>query len=131
MANVIITINEAGVRQLLEGPSGSVQAKLRDVATDVAAACRREAPVVTGKLRDSIVVRPGATTSRVGWSVVADTDYSLAVEKGTQPHVIVPRRASVLRFPTKTGVVYTTKVNHPGTKANPFMEKALRSVPLG
>lgn len=131
MANVVITIYEAGIRQLLEGTAGPVQTKLRDVATDVAAACRREAPVVTGNLRDHIVVRPGATTSRTGWTVIADVDYSLAVEKGTQPHVIVPRRASVLRFPTKSGVVYTTKVDHPGTKPNPFMEKALRSVPLG
>lgn len=132
MANVTITINEAGIRNLLEGVSGPVQIKLQRVANDVAKAVRREAPVKTGKLRDSILVRRGATTSRLGWSVIADTDYSSAVERGTKPHEIVPRRASVLRFPSKAGgVVYAHKVNHPGTQPNPFMDRALRSVPLG
>lgn len=132
MAGVSITLNEAGIRNLLEGMSGPVQRKLASVATDIAKVARSEAPVKTGKLRNSIVVRPGATTSRLGWSVVADTDYALAVEKGSRPHTIVPRRAAVLRFPSKSGgVVYAHSVNHPGTQPNPFMERALRSVPLG
>lgn len=132
MANVSITLNEAAIRGLLESQAGPVQRKLQSVADDIGKAARREAPVQTGKLRNSIVVRPGATTSRLGWSVVADTEYALAVEKGSSPHTIVPRRASVLRFPTKSGgVVYAHSVNHPGAPPNPFMDRALRSVPLG
>ena len=38
-------------------------------------------------------------------------------DEGTKPHPIVPRNATVLRFPAGGRVVYTRRVNHPGTKA--------------
>ncbi len=37
-------------------------------------------------------------------------------DEGTRPHPIVPRNATVLRFPAGGRVVYTKRVNHPGTK---------------
>jgi hypothetical protein len=59
--------------------------------------------------------------------VSANTEYAIFVHEGTGPHPIVPRTAKVLRFPTRGGrIVYTTKVNHPGTDAQPFLMDALR-----
>jgi hypothetical protein len=46
---------------------------------------------------------------------------------GTRPHKIVPRFASILRFVASSGqVVFTTLVNHPGTKAQRSNERINR-----
>jgi hypothetical protein len=48
------------------------------------------------------------------------------VEFGTAPHIIRPVNAKVLANP-KTGQIFGTLVHHPGTKANPFMERIIAS----
>jgi hypothetical protein len=48
--------------------------------------------------------------------------YAPMVEFGTRPHVIEAKNASVLAN-KKTGQFFGKRVNHPGTKANPFMER--------
>jgi hypothetical protein len=48
--------------------------------------------------------------------------YAPFVEFGTAPHDIKPVRARVLAN-SLTGQVFGTLVHHPGTKANPFMER--------
>jgi hypothetical protein len=55
-------------------------------------------------------------------------------DEGTRPHPIVPRNAKVLRFPAGGRVVYTKRVNHPGTKARGWSKmiatKWQRELPL-
>lgn len=63
---------------------------------------------------------------------------AIFLEKGTRPHVIVPRNKKVLRFapagsrrlsgaPRKGAkMIFTKRVNHPGTKAYPFLGPAAR-----
>jgi len=48
--------------------------------------------------------------------------YAPFVEFGTAPHDIRPVNKRVLAN-AKTGEIYGTLVHHPGTKANPFMER--------
>jgi hypothetical protein len=61
------------------------------------------------------------------------------VLNGTRPHVITPRREfssrrgkngrrrrAVLRFEVGGEVLYRRRVFHPGTRANPFLQRALR-----
>ncbi len=50
------------------------------------------------------------------------------VNDGTRPHRIVPKNGSVLRFTVGGRVVYARVVNHPGTRARPFLDQALREV---
>jgi hypothetical protein len=50
--------------------------------------------------------------------------YAAYVIKGTAPHEIRPVNASVLAFEVGGKLVFTPIVRHPGTKANPFLEKA-------
>jgi hypothetical protein len=69
---------------------------------------------------------------------VASAEYAAFVELGTRPHVIVPRTKKVLRWPatgsaTLSGrvasggqAIFARKVNHPGTKAQPFMVPGAR-----
>lgn len=53
---------------------------------------------------------------------------ALYVTGGTRPHRIQPRRpGGVLRFTVGGKVVYARFVNHPGTKPNDFMQRALRA----
>jgi hypothetical protein len=48
--------------------------------------------------------------------------YAPYVEMGTAPHIIKAVNARVLAN-AKTGQVFGPVVHHPGTKANPFMER--------
>lgn len=52
--------------------------------------------------------------------------YAPYVEFGTPPHTITAKNARVLAN-MKTGQIFGPVVHHPGTKANPFMERIVAS----
>ena len=52
--------------------------------------------------------------------------YAPYVEFGTVPHIIKAVNARVLAN-SKTGEIFGPLVHHPGTKANPFMERIVAS----
>ena len=120
---------------------------LRDIGLHAVREAKLLVPRRTGNLgrtirigsltKDHVEVRAGGT-SQVG--------YAAAVEYGTGPHTIVPRRAKVLAWggartlggrlragsrPTH----FARRVRHPGTRAKPYLvpgfEKALRNMGLG
>lgn len=83
-----------------------------------------------GALKASIVGRSGRWAgNEVEGTVTALMPYSLFVHEGTRPHVIVPKRATVLKFFwVKRGrTVYVQKVIHPGTRPIPFLAENLRA----
>lgn len=94
---------------------------------------KREAPVnkgsAGGNLRQS--VKSGMIGAATG-KVEVGADYGIYVEKGTRPHIIMPRTARVLasrQGGTRSGGQYQffgTRVNHPGTRANPFFERGIK-----
>lgn len=87
------------------------------------------APVDTGRLRASIRVESRRSLGfRTIYTVGSDVEYAAMVNDGTRPHVIRPRRAQVLRFQVGGRVVFARVVNHPGTRARPFLDRALREV---
>lgn len=87
------------------------------------------APVRTGRLRSSIRAEPPRFFSLRGVvSVGSDLEYAGFVNDGTRPHTIRPRRAKALRFVVGGQVVYARVVHHPGTRARPFLDRALREV---
>jgi hypothetical protein len=82
----------------------------------------------TGRLEESIYSGLGSWGSfgDLEGIVGAKAKYALFVHEGTRPHVILPRHAKMLVFKGRSGkMVYATKVNHPGTMANPFLVRAL------
>ena len=83
----------------------------------------REAPVVEGRLRGDITVFP----KRKGEVSVGNTaliEYAKYVYYGTKPHTIKPKKRKALKTPY--GVFRS--VNHPGTKPNPYLDRALQSM---
>lgn len=82
---------------------------------------KSEVPIKTGQLRRSIVMdyRPIAV------SIYPSVKYAEYVNFGTKPHTILPRTKKVLKFKIGGKVVFATRANHPGTKANPFVERTV------
>lgn len=79
---------------------------------------KRECPVNTGRLRDSLDIRMDGLEAKVGSFGV---DYAYAVEDGTRPHTI-KAKGKALSWPDAEHPV--TEVNHPGQQATHFMRRA-------
>lgn len=77
----------------------------------------------TGTLRRSIQRRVESAARGV---IFVGEKYGQYVEFGTRPHVILPKRGKVLRMKINGSDVFARRVNHPGSKAYPFMEPAYR-----
>jgi len=81
------------------------------------------APWKTGKLARSIVKEIDEDGEA---SIKALAPHAVYVIKGTAPHEIRPVNASVLAFKAAGGdMVFTRLVRHPGTKPNPFLQRAV------
>lgn len=135
----------------------SVAAQLRPIVRARAVAMHRLAVRMTEADLDRRVPRVKgnlARSKRVSYSLGANVlsariEYTARqaewTDKGTRPHVIVPRRARVLRFPavgrgrqpvsgrgfrgrrafSPVGVRFAMRVNHPGNKGNGWFTKAV------
>jgi len=101
--------------------SKELKQKLIERLADVAwASAFYGAPWRTGRLAGSIIKEVGDGEAEVQ----ALAAYAVFVEFGTAPHEIRPVNASVLAFEVGGKMVFTPVVRHPGTKPNPFMERA-------
>jgi len=114
---------------------------LRELQLETVAGAKAKVPRKTGHLGRSILV--GRLTKESA-QVTVNANYAAAVEFGTKRHVIVPKRARVLAWPAAEGgrrlsgrartkggkpvgpTAFATKVNHPGTKAQPYLVPAAK-----
>lgn len=83
------------------------------------------------RYRDSFRTTTQRESGGLRTRVTNTAPHSVWIEQGTAPHVIVPRRAQVLAFVVagngKAGLmVFTKRVQHPGTRAYRILEDALR-----
>jgi HK97 gp10 family phage protein len=96
----------------------------------VGGAARRNAPSSHGKLRQSIVESIKGMTGIIS----VNAQHAGAVEFGTRPHLIKPRRKKALafkpgagfRFWDESGRVVVKMVRHPGTAAQPYLRPAMQ-----
>lgn len=123
-------------RPIFARAMASTESVLRDVTLEPGVV-----PVRSGFLQRTFAFSSNAVQARWG----PTRHYAPHVQFGTKPHVISPRNKAFLAWKTsgagryvtsRTGRkyyrsspgvwVYVSKpVNHPGTKANPFMERIL------
>ena len=77
------------------------------------------APVKEGNLKNSIDYN--ITDNGLTGEIFAGADYAAAVEFGTQPHKIVAKNGKALVFKKDGKTIFAKSVNHPGTRAQPFL----------
>lgn len=104
--------------------------ELREASRQVVNRAKILAPVRTGRLRSSIRAEPPRIFSlRGSVTVGSDLEYAAMVNDGTRRHFIRPKTKQYLRFRGRDGsIVFARVVDHPGTKPNPFLDRALREV---
>ena len=124
-----VRVDRADLRRAIRGAS---RQELTNAGIQVVNRAKILAPVDTGRLRASIQGRFSRSwTLRPQFSVFTDVEYAQMVHDGTRPHIIRPRNAQALRFRVGNRIVFARVVNHPGTRARPFLDRALREVTAG
>ena len=127
-------VNDAELRFLLEDPSGPVVSDLRESTKRVARGAKRRSK---GRIAEGVKAHEPKRDGR-GWHGDVETaaesadgaPIGLFTEVGTKPHVIEPRDKQALAWPG--GKHPVKRVNHPGTRAQPFMVPgALKAVEQG
>lgn len=81
-----------------------------------------------GRLRDSIGDRREHTAGVMSVIVYATAPYAKFVINATKPHPIVARNARALHWVDAGGDRFARSVRHPGTRANPFPQRAISSI---
>ena len=92
-------------------------------------------PVKTGRLKDSIIIAHTSSTEAIVQHAISEklvvkwgnarVIYPIFVHEGTARHVIEPKKGKALNW--KGAAHPMRRVVHPGTKSNPYFEKALKS----
>jgi hypothetical protein len=77
--------------------------------------------VRTGKAQQSITM---STTSKLSAQVYIGVNYGKFIEYGTKAHTIYGK--PILSWKSGGKRMYAKKVNHPGTKARPFWNPAIK-----
>jgi hypothetical protein len=128
--------NEAGFLAMTRSPTGAVARDLVRRAKLVETAARqqirlghvaggpRTRKVANRNLRDTIRTRIAYTDWQPPVAFVgSDHPIALIHHEGSKPHTIVPRRAKALAFYSSRagGMIFTKRVNHPGTKPSRFL----------
>lgn len=122
----LVKINNAALQKLLSSEQGPVMRDIAIRATRVQGGAQHQVGVDTAKLKTSIVKRFVTDSKGPGIWIGSEQPHALLHHEGTRPHVIVPRKGSVLVFVSKQGqTVFARRVNHPGTKPNRYLVDSL------
>lgn len=124
----------ASLGRLMDEMDRTFEGAMAESMDIVAQEAAIRAPLVTGELVLSINAAPVTGSLSAGTLtgiVAASAPQALWVEEGTKAHVIRPRKKKALRWASNgtgaEGWRFAKKVNHPGTKAKPFLKPALAS----
>jgi hypothetical protein len=108
--------------ELTQKLSGPLRQKLIERVTDIAwAKAFYGAPIKTGFLASTVYKQVTEGEGIVGVAA----SYAKFVVEGTAPHEIRAPDSGVLSFMVAGKRIFTPIVHHPGTKPNPFMQKAV------
>lgn len=131
-----IVFNDRALRQLLEGPDGPVAADLLRRAINVESQAKVNATgqnggprVQTGRLRASIKHQLDRDSRGLVARIGSNVEYARYVEEGTEPHRItagiLTGRSTKKALHWKGARHPVLAVNHPGSRARPYLRPAL------
>jgi hypothetical protein len=123
MPGDFLTINPTAAQNMARRQSVAYVAKITE---RVALHARILAP---GTMKQKIRTVPPGGVNPIG-IIVSDHPATIFVIHGTKPHDIRPKPGGVLVFAPKGGggKIFAKIVHHPGTRANNFLLRALRSI---
>jgi HK97 gp10 family phage protein len=120
VTQLAIDLNNAG-----EMAGRSLDDLMLFIANSMAQDMQAIVPVDTGNLKSAIkVTKEGEGRYRVGPDLV-QAPYAWFVEFGTKPHIIEAKPGKTLRFQKDGKTIYTKRVRHPGTRAQPYVRPVL------
>ena len=122
----LVKFSHKEMHHLLDDPKGPVGQHLRRIGLQILVGARSMVGVRTGKLKRSLYMRQGLR-GRVQYVEVGATDSKAFMHhEGTKRHDIRSDTGRILRFNVGGKVVYVRKVDHPGTKPNPYLTVPMR-----
>lgn len=92
------------------------------VASGIRLKAKKCAPIRSGNLKKDIQVFEHSDYFTIGNSALAP--YAKFVHFGTKPHIIKPKNKKALAN-VKSAQFFGKRVQHPGSKANPYLFRAL------
>lgn len=125
---VHVVLNPIAIHELVNGVTGPVVRDLLIRGERVKAKAIELAPYKSGNLREHIVKRLGTVDGHPAVLVgPTNVPYAFWVSQGTEPHIIRANKAPMLVFywPKVGRVVAFKQVQHPGTKPNRYLLRAL------
>lgn len=129
MVKVEIRVDDQGLEKALLSKGNEVEKRGRQLLRDLLDVAQRwvqsEAPRKTGRLKSSVKKQSSGSG---GYVFVSKNiaPYAFWVIDGTRPHTIIPKNGKALSWPGAKHPV--KKVRHPGTKPNPFVDKAAQKM---
>lgn len=108
------------LRDSADAAPETTQDVLVSAANYIKADMESRVPVRTGRLKQSIQIKVLNDKVVIG----PNTEYAAYVEFGTKPHVIEAKPGNTLSWMGPGGRQFAKKVNHPGTKAQPYVRPA-------
>lgn len=118
-----VRIDQGALDRVLNSPGGPVAKAVLESAIRVENAAKRLCPVDEGRLRASIThTTPRLSITGPSVQVYSDVEYALFVHEGTSPHEITGN--PLLAWNGDDGPAFARSVQHPGTKAQPYLRDA-------
>jgi HK97 gp10 family phage protein len=116
-----VTKSGTELNELAQKISGPLREKLIERLTDIALAeAFWGAPHKTGYLASTVYKQVSNGEGVIGVAA----SYAKFVVEGTAPHEIRAANGGLLSFLVAGKHIFTPIVHHPGTKPNPFLQKA-------
>ena len=114
--------------ELLRGKTGPVFQYIEKISRQLELLAKAQVGKKTGALQSSIKSQVNIGSTGVVGLIVADNKIAMMHHNGTRAHIITPKVAQTLRFPSRGRMVYTKLVHHPGTKPNRVLTDNLPKV---
>lgn len=123
----VIKVNVEALHNELNTSKGELWRWLHKKGERAVLGAKSKVGVRTGVLQRSIHMRHlGNATGQYLW-IGSDRSHALAHHQGTRPHIITPTPPKkLLKFSKGGNMIYTHRVNHPGTKKNEYLSSQLR-----